>query len=163
MDIVADVLSMADSAKVKVASQNLENLARSKSKRIETEAFQFAINRKENGRDTPAEPSRIQKDQSRLPGGMESEAQSADALQKASKKAAMQKLETVLATKMVESMMPKDQSRIYGEGTAGDVWRGFHIEAMGKALAGQGLFEISKDQEVHQTPAKRHKILPFAG
>jgi peptidoglycan hydrolase FlgJ len=159
MDLIADVIQKADASKMKLATLKLSGLAsktiakgmESDSKKIRST---FAVEYK--------------KDQSRVPGfdAVENIARPSSA--EASQKAAMRGLETILATKMVEGMMPKDQDELYGEGTAGNVWRGFHIEAMGKALADQRLFATSGDEDRKMLqPNERlghvKVIVPFAG
>jgi peptidoglycan hydrolase FlgJ len=167
MDIVADVLKQANPAKLKIASQHLEGLAKGMS--IKNPNGQFRLPIKSAGiEETLINQVRSKKDQSRVPGEGGDEVDLKSVAKKDSKKAAMRALETVLATKMVEGMMPKDQSRLYGEGTAGEIWRGLHIEAMGKALASQGLFETTKDDanridQRDEMPGKAKAIVPFAG
>ena len=168
MDIIADVMSKADPAKLQIATQQLENLARTKTNGQAGRKFQVTANSLAANEPTLRKVVKFLKDQSRIPGGEDGEFLSPSAKNQASKKAAMRGLETILATKMVESMMPKDQSRLYGEGTAGEIWRGFHIEAMGKALAEDGLFETMKEAEKSSEPnekalKKTRSILPFAG
>jgi peptidoglycan hydrolase FlgJ len=140
MDLIADVMKQADPAAARRALLRLQHLSGASPERDVASTFR-------------ARP----KDQSRLdPQGLDAAADP--------KSAAMQKLETVLATKMVEAMLPKDQSRLYGEGTAGDVWRGFHIEAMGKAIAEEGLLSTRRESPAaEQQPSGRKAITPFSG
>ena len=167
MDIVADVLNQANPAKLKIASQQIERLAQGKKVLIPRD--QFRLPTKFAGlEEASSNQVRFKKDQSRVPGEGDSAIDLKSATKQDAKKAAMRALETVLATKMVEGMMPKDQSRLYGEGTAGEIWRGLHIEAMGKALASQGLFATSNDdpnsiEQKDEMPGKAKSIVPFAG
>jgi primosomal protein N' len=168
MDVVADVLKQADATKLRVATQHIENLGRNKPGKILKDQLQKTVEFEKASSSTLRKFGLIEKDQSRVPASSEANATSETEKQKATKKVAMQALETVLATKMVEGMMPKDQSRLYGEGTAGEIWRGLHIEAMGKALAGQGLFATTKDEDLifersKERPRKSGSIVPFAG
>jgi peptidoglycan hydrolase FlgJ len=167
MDLVGDVLKQADAAKLRVATRKLEEFSRSKKVAVAEKEFRVVLQpMKLNG--VALQGARMSaKDQSRVPS---TDGQIDVATKTSGKRTveAMRGLETVLATKMVESMMPKDQSRIYGEGAAGDIWRGMHIEVMGKALASRGLFSTTNDVhgggELHdQGPPKIKSIVPFAG
>lgn len=60
------------------------------------------------------------------------------------KKDAMIQLEGALMTKMVDSMMPKSEDSVYGKGLAGDTWRGFAVEQMGKTLAKNDLLNFNR-------------------
>lgn len=51
--------------------------------------------------------------------------------------AAKQKLEGQLMASLIETMLPKNDGGLYGDGTAGDVWRGFHAQQMGEVVAEQ--------------------------
>jgi peptidoglycan hydrolase FlgJ len=167
MDIVADVLKQADAAKTKVAMQNIERLAQGKTVKLSKQQFRLPTKVAPSDQIALTKFKKLNKDQSRVPASAEGDIASVPESRQAAKNAAMRGLETVLATKMVEAMMPKDQSRIYGEGTAGEIWRGFHIDAMGKALAGQGLFSTSNDDATpndltNQPFKQRRTIVPFA-
>jgi peptidoglycan hydrolase FlgJ len=167
MDIVADVLKQADAAKLKVATQNIERLAQGKTAKLSKQQFRLPTKVVPSDQVALTKSKKMNKDQSRVSGSAEGETASVPENRQAAKNAAIRGLETVLATKMVEAMMPKDQSRIYGEGTAGEIWRGFHIDAMGKALSSQGLFSTSEDDATPddltgQPFRQRRTIVPFA-
>jgi peptidoglycan hydrolase FlgJ len=147
MDIIAQVMGNAEPLKLKVATRMLQAMSSKNAAPADVSQFQLA--------DSETETKKVM---SAPPG---------DAGKKA-RQEAMRGLETVLATKMVEAMMPKDQSRLYGEGTAGEIWRGLHIDAMGKALASRGLFSTSREPlaAVVQRPPNASGtklIVPFAG
>ena len=57
---------------------------------------------------------------------------------------AMMQLQGALMTKMVDSMMPKDEDSVYGKGFAGDTWRSFAVEQMGKTLAKGDLLNFNR-------------------
>lgn len=168
MDLIGDVLKQADSAKLKVATEYLKDLSRNRKIAVAEKSFRKEIRPAAlNGNELHGVRSSA-KNQSRLSGSEAAVDVAADTSGKRRTKEAMRGLETVLATKMVESMMPKDQSRIYGDGTAGEIWRGMHIEIMGKALASQGLFSTSDDKQGEPGLSPRHSkntkmIVPFAG
>ena len=167
MDLVGDVLKQADAAKLSIATRKLEQFSRTKKVVVSEKEFRVAMEpRKLKGMELQG--LKVSgKDQSRVPS---TDSESEVAIETSGKRTdvAMRGLETVLATKMVESMMPKDQSRIYGDGAAGEIWRGMHIEVMGKALASQGLFSTSKDVQddgkiLDLGPKKIKSVVPFAG
>lgn len=65
---------------------------------------------------------------------------------------AKQKLEGQLMASLIETMLPKTDGGLYGSGTAGDVWRGFHAQEIGKTVAegGESLLGLTDD-----APARR--------
>jgi peptidoglycan hydrolase FlgJ len=148
MDIVADVLRKADPAELQAATLRLgrkgdATVKGTQSARAQTDAsFSRSVH--------------LAKDQARLSGHVVKQADTG-----------MRGLENVLASKMVEAMLPEDQKSIYGDGTAGEVWRGFQIEMMGKALASQGLLSLASRTSAahgHDLPnSSQFKIRPFAG
>lgn len=48
---------------------------------------------------------------------------------------AMQGLQSALLSTMVDAMVPKEQVSLYGEGTAGEIWRGFQVNQFSDELA----------------------------
>jgi hypothetical protein len=143
MDIIADVMAKADPAARQAALLRLEKLSRTKTASVDQATFT---------------PVMAGKDQSRLDG------QPTATKPEAAQKDVMRKLDAVLATKLVESMMPRDQSSLYGEGTSGEVWWGLHMEVLGKALADDGILNTSSDAP-QALPALglRKAITPFSG
>lgn len=168
MDLIADVLQQADITKVKLATLKLVGSQEKRIAKGHSADFQ-TIGAAHKPKDTQAVAKlEFRKDQSRVPGyQLDGEIPSTSSRE--NKKAeAMRGLETILATKMVEAMMPKDQGDLYGEGTAGEIWRGFHVETMGKALASQGLLsstatEVGKSSEGTFKNRRTKSIVPFAG
>lgn len=143
MDIIADVMAKADPAARQAALARLEKLSRIKSAAVDNALFNPIVHGK---------------DQSRLDG------QPSPSAPVATQKHVMRKLEAVLATKLVESMMPKDQSSLYGEGTSGEVWRGLHMEVLGQALADDGILNTSTDAPQRPSAQSLRKaITPFSG
>jgi peptidoglycan hydrolase FlgJ len=148
MDIIADVMMHADPGKMKIASRVLEDLSVRRPAMPSEAQFRRVISNASRN----VELSSVENPY----GG------------KTAYNNAVRGLETVLATKVVEAMMPKDQSRLYGEGTAGEIWRGFHIEVMGQALVGQGVFSNLEhaDKVLPPTSPQTRRtaaIVPFAG
>jgi peptidoglycan hydrolase FlgJ len=168
MDLIADVLNNADAAKLKLATLRLTQTQTKIASGETGREFQRRLNadRAKLFLVQPGLP--LRKDQSRLQLSADREIGTKESSRSAANEQAMQGLEAVLATKMIESMMPKDQESIYGKGTSGEVWRGFHIEQMGKAIASQKLFGSSSEAIVSTelSPSRhggRKQIVPFAG
>jgi Rod binding domain-containing protein len=57
---------------------------------------------------------------------------------------ANQKFEAVMLRSMAEEMMPKDTSSIYGEGTAGNIWRSLQADLMSQEMAKAGGIGIAR-------------------
>ena len=49
-----------------------------------------------------------------------------------------QRFEAMILQNFVGSMLPKDSEQLYGEGTAGDIWKGMMAEQLGAVLAKGG-------------------------
>ena len=58
---------------------------------------------------------------------------------------AMTKLESVLLTNALDSMLPKSNGSLYGDETSGNIWRGLQIEKMSDALAKRGMLNLAAD------------------
>jgi peptidoglycan hydrolase FlgJ len=144
LDLILDVMNKADPAARRAGLQKLKAAMMSKQ---QADSFK------------PVEVPQLRKDQTRLTTGP------ADSSVPARKRA-MRELETVLAKNMVSAMMPKDQSRLYGEGMAGDVWRGFQLDVMGKAIADEGLLSGRQGgrQDADSKPSRGAPVVtPFSG
>lgn len=57
---------------------------------------------------------------------------------------AMKKLEGVLLANMLDSMVPKSESDLYGGGTAGDTWRSFQVNQMAEDMAQRGVLNLDQ-------------------
>jgi Rod binding domain-containing protein len=57
---------------------------------------------------------------------------------------ANQQFEAVMLRSMVEDMLPKDSSAIYGEGTAGNIWRSMQADFISQELSKAGGVGIAK-------------------
>ncbi len=49
-----------------------------------------------------------------------------------------QRFEAMILQNFVGSMLPKDSEQLYGEGTAGEIWKGMMVEQLGAVLAKGG-------------------------
>ncbi len=168
MDLIADVLQQADVKKLRLATVKLLGSKVKLAAKMPSSDFRTLSATHDSKLLETVAKVEFKKDPSRLPGsGLES-AGSLPPSREDQRKEAMRGLETVLATKMVEAMMPKDQNELYGEGTAGEIWRGFHIDSLGKALAGRQLLSTSADDvrnagEDAGGNMRSKMIVPFAG
>lgn len=54
------------------------------------------------------------------------------------------KFEAVILEQFVKDMLPQDSSAVFGEGTAGDIWKGMMAEQIGKAVAKGGGIGIAQ-------------------
>ena len=50
----------------------------------------------------------------------------------------LQKFEGFVLRTFVESMLPKNATAVFGEGTAGDIWRSMMAEKIGEEIAASG-------------------------
>ncbi len=50
----------------------------------------------------------------------------------------MQQFEALVLQQMVETMLPDDAQAVFGEGTAGSIWKSFLAEEIGKQIAQAG-------------------------
>lgn len=56
----------------------------------------------------------------------------------------LRKFETMVLQNFVKSMMPTESEQIYGEGTAGEMWRGMMADQLGEALGKGGGIGIAE-------------------
>jgi Rod binding domain-containing protein len=77
-----------------------------------------------------------------------------------------QKFEAVMLRRMVEEMLPKDSSSLYGEGTAGDIWRSLQADLMSQEMAKGGgvglakLLDKAQDRLGQQDSGSLNSIAP---
>jgi Rod binding domain-containing protein len=77
-----------------------------------------------------------------------------------------QKFEAVMLRRMVEEMLPKGSSSLYGEGTAGDIWRSLQADLMSQEMAKGGgvglakLLDKAQDRLGEQKGASLNSIEP---
>ncbi|MCP1200887.1 rod-binding protein [Notoacmeibacter sp. MSK16QG-6] len=57
---------------------------------------------------------------------------------------AMQRFEAMMLQQMIQQMMPKETSAVYGEGFAGDMWRSMQAEKIGETFAKRGGIGIAE-------------------
>ena len=54
------------------------------------------------------------------------------------------KLEGALLSTLIDEMMPKDDGGLYGNGTAGEVWRDLHVQQIADATAKDGVLSLGE-------------------
>lgn len=57
---------------------------------------------------------------------------------------AMKRFEAMMLQQMIEQMLPKENSAVYGEGFAGDMWRSIQAEKLGESFAEHGGIGIAR-------------------
>jgi peptidoglycan hydrolase FlgJ len=146
-DIVLEVLKAADPARAQAATQRLSALGGVDG------ADDFA-----RVLDATAQPP---------PGGAETAANAADMRDRlaslspdaANDKAARTQVEfeaSILKT-FVDAILPKDETSVYGEGTAGDIWKSMLADQIARQIAKSGAFGISKRLfSTHPLPSHAH-------
>jgi peptidoglycan hydrolase FlgJ len=67
----------------------------------------------------------------------------------------------------VDAILPKDEADIYGQGSAGDIWKSMFADQIARQIAKSGAFGISKKLfATHPLPGQSHAAapsLPLAG
>jgi hypothetical protein len=60
---------------------------------------------------------------------------------------AFAQLEAFVLQRFIQSMLPKNAARVYGKGTAGEIWKSMLAEKLGAELAGSGQVGIARRLE----------------
>jgi hypothetical protein len=64
----------------------------------------------------------------------------------------------------VDAMLPKDETDVYGQGSAGDIWKSMLADQIAKQIARSGAFAISKRLfDTHPMPGRAHPTLAVSG
>jgi hypothetical protein len=72
----------------------------------------------------------------------------------------MQSFEKMLMTQVVDQMLPKPgEHALYGDGTAGEVWRGFQAEQLADAVADRGILKLEPAEEQPQANASSSLVI----
>jgi peptidoglycan hydrolase FlgJ len=123
-DIILDVVRAADPAVAQRAEAMLEAASIRKSEQAaSTPAFQHQL--------------LASADQSSVSVASASVASAKDAAPDKSLEV-YQRFEAMILQNFVGSMLPSDSEQLYGEGTAGDIWKGMMAEQLGAVLAKGG-------------------------
>lgn len=130
-DLVLDVVRAADPTQVQEAQAKL------KSNRASFEATSLA----EAGAGFQAAVGSIL---NRDSAGATQAASGISATGKAAVPEHLRKFETMVLQNFVKSMMPTESEQIYGEGTAGEMWRGMMADQLGEAIGKGGGIGIAE-------------------
>ncbi len=131
-DIVLDVLNAADPARARLAAERLEALGAGAS----PPAGNFAadLDRATAASSAaPAPPTGLADARSALAGAAPSAASGVRI-----------EFETMLINSFVGQMLPKDAGSVFGEGTAGDMWRSMLSEQIARQIAKSGELGLSR-------------------
>jgi peptidoglycan hydrolase FlgJ len=61
----------------------------------------------------------------------------------------------------VDAILPKDEADVYGQGTAGDIWKSMFADQIARQIAKSGAFGISKRLfATHPLPGQNHHATP---
>ena len=120
-DIILDVVRAADPAVAQRAEAMLEAASIRKSEQAAaTPAFQHQLLASANGSSVSMSAASV------------GDAAPVKSLE------VYQRFEAMILQNFVGSMLPKDSEQLYGEGTAGDIWKGMMAEQLGAVLAKGG-------------------------
>ncbi len=142
-DVVLEVLNAADPARVRLAAQRLEALA------ARAPAGHFAADLDQASAFSPSASSSA-------PGladarsALTAETQAPDAASRVKVD-----FEAMLINSFVGEMLPKDAGSVYGEGTAGDMWRSMLSEQISRQIARSGALGLSRRLfATHEVPSR---------
>ncbi len=129
-DVVLEVLNAADPSRADLAAQRLRALAASNQP-----AGDFAADLDQAARSGPFPIAGLSNARSRLP-------LMPDAPDKASR--AKLDFEAMMLNSFVGEMLPKDAGSVFGQGTAGDMWRSMLSEQVSRQIAKSGALGLGK-------------------
>jgi flagellar protein FlgJ len=136
-DIVLDVLRAADPVREQATTQRLSALGAGS---VDApEQFSKALDAAEKPAAAPAVLIDGANMRDRLPGVS---AAAADDLKAAKTKV---DFEASILKSFVDELMPKNETDVYGEGSAGDIWKSMLSDQIATQIARSGAFGISKE------------------
>jgi len=151
-DILLDVATAADPAKVRAATQRLSVLAADPA--AQNTGFSEALARAKSDAGGAVAPSTAASLPIALPSG-----HGVQSVASHGKPSAYRKLEAVLLQSFVESMLPKDDE-LFGDKNSAGVYRSMMAEQLGNQLANAGGIGLAKAMEAAHPP---HQKAPKAG
>jgi peptidoglycan hydrolase FlgJ len=156
-DIVLDVLKAADPVRAQAATQRLATLGAGGV----DEADDFA-----KVLDAAAQPSTPDPDIKANAADMRDRLAALNPGAIADQKMTRTQVEfeaSILKT-FVDAILPKDETDVYGQGSAGDIWKSMLADQIAKQIARSGAFGISKRLfATHQLPCHAHAALAASG
>jgi len=155
-DIVLEVLKAADPARAQAVTQRLVALGAGEADGGDD--FAKAL-------DAAALPAISSSETAPYAGGMRDRLASLSPEAASDQKAARVQVEfeaSVLKT-FVDAILPKDEADVYGQGTAGDIWKSMLADQIAKQIAKSGAFGISKRLfATHGLPGHDHSTIAQA-
>jgi len=149
-DIILEVLKAADPQRVQAATQRLVALGAASADAADD--FTKVL-------DATEQPSVGGPEIAANAGGMRDRLASISPDAASDQKAARVQVEfeaSILKT-FVDAILPKDETSVYGQGTAGDIWKSMLADQIAKQIAKSGAFGISKRLfATHPLPGHDH-------
>jgi peptidoglycan hydrolase FlgJ len=156
-DIVLEVLKAADPARAQAVTQKLTSLGAGGVE--EADDFTKVL-------DAAAQPSASDADIRANAADMRDRLAALNPNATADQKTAQTQVEfeaSILKT-FVDAMLPKDETDVYGQGSAGDIWKSMLADQIAKQIARSGAFGISKHLfDTHSMPGRAHPTLAVSG
>jgi flagellar protein FlgJ len=136
-DIILDVLKAADPVRAQAAAQRLSALGAASAD--EADDFTKVL-------DASAPSSPIRADCAANAANMRDRLASLNLDSAEDQKAARTQVafEASILKTFVDAILPKDETSVYGQGTAGDIWKSMLADQIAKQIAKSGAFGISK-------------------
>jgi peptidoglycan hydrolase FlgJ len=156
-DIVLDVLKAADPARAQAVAQRLSALGAGSV----DDADDFA-----KVLDAAAQPSAPEPDVKANAADMRDRlaALNVDAANEQKATRTQVEFEASILKTFVDSILPKDETDVYGQGSAGDIWKSMLADQIAKQIARSGAFGISKQLfATHPLPGHTHPALAASG
>ncbi|WP_158816257.1 rod-binding protein [Methylocapsa sp. S129] len=156
-DIVLEVLKAADPLRAQATTQRLQALGAGSVE--DADDFAKAL-------DATAQPPAASPEVAPNAANMRDRLDSISLDAANDQKAARTQLEfeaSILKT-FVDAILPKDESDVYGQGTAGDIWKSMLADQIARQIAKSGAFGISKRLfSSHPLPSHAHTIAAASG
>jgi peptidoglycan hydrolase FlgJ len=132
-DVVLEVASAADPSRATLATQRLNALAGSNAPAADFAADLDRAAKPGSATTTP------------LPGGADARSRLAEAQGGPDKmKQAKTQFEAMMLNSFVSELLPKDTGEVFGQGTAGDMWRSMLAEQVSNQIAKSGKLGLAR-------------------
>jgi flagellar protein FlgJ len=156
-DIVLEVLKAADPVRAQAVTQKLANLGAGGVE--EADDFTKVL-------DAAAQPTAPEADIRANAANMRDRLAALNPNATADQKTTQTQVEfeaSILKT-FVDAILPKDETDVYGQGSAGDIWKSMLADQIAKQIARSGAFGISKHLfDTHPMPGRAHPALAVSG
>jgi peptidoglycan hydrolase FlgJ len=149
-DIVLEVLKAADPVRAQAATQRLSALGAASG--ADADDFAKAL-------DAAGQSSAVGADAATDASDMRDRLSGVDLAAASEQKAERTQIDfeaSILKT-FVDAILPKDETDVYGQGTAGDVWKSMLADQIARQIAKSGAFGLSKQLfSTHPLPGQSH-------